>query len=230
MLSSVETGSVAKLLPHSTFAAFILFANVALAQPPVGKADFEICQACHGTCAQGTPGLNAPRLAGLEAAYVSRQLEDFRAGRRGAATGDVQGDQMAQMAKVLASSDAVGRVAHYVSGLSVTATPATVKGDANKGKATFVLCASCHGADGQGNPTLQAPRLAGMSDWYLLRQLESFRSGQRGNGAPDSPGARMRAIATSLPDEAAAHNAVAYIATLPSQKLEGKELCGTLQR
>jgi cytochrome c oxidase subunit 2 len=230
MLSSVETGGVANLLPRGTFAAFILFANLALAQAPVGKADFEICQACHGSCAQGTPDLNTPRLAGLEAAYVTRQLEDFRAGRRGAAPGDVQGDQMAQMAKVLPDSDAVGRVAHYVSGLSVTAALPTVKGDVNKGKATFVLCASCHGADGKGNATLQAPRLTGMSDWYLLRQLESFRAGQRGNGAPDSPGARMRAMAMSLPDDAAVHNVVAYIATVSSKELEGKELCGISRR
>jgi cytochrome c oxidase subunit 2 len=231
MLSSVVKGGVEKLLPRGTLAALILFANLAVAQQaPVGKSDFEICQACHGTCAQGTPDLNAPRLAGLEAAYVSRQLEDFRSGRRGAAPGDVQGDQMAQMAKVLPDSDAVGRVAHYVSALSVTAAPSTVKGDVNKGKATFALCASCHGANGQGNATLQAPRLAGMSDWYVLRQLESFRAGQRGNGASDSPGVRMRAMATSLPDDAAVHNVVAYIATLPSQKLEGKELCGISRR
>lgn len=216
------------MFARNTFTAMILLANLAVAQQlPVGKPEFEICQACHGTCAQGTPDLNAPRLAGLETAYVARQLEDFRSGRRGATPGDVQGDQMAQMAKVLTDSDAVGRVAHYVSGLSVIAAPSTVKGDVNKGKTTFVLCASCHGAEGQGNSTLLAPRLAGMSDWYLLRQLDSFRAGQRGNGDPDSPAARMRAIATSLPDDAAVHNVVAYIATLPSQKLEGKELCGT---
>ena len=171
------------------------------------------------------------RLAGLEAtAYVARQIEDFRSGRRGAAPGDELGDQMSQMAKLLADSDAVERVAHYVSGLSVSAAPSTVKGDINKGKATFVLCASCHGADGQGNSTLQAPRLAGMSDWYLQRQLESFRAGQRGYSAPDSPASRMRSMATSLPDDAAVRNVVAYIATLPSQKLESKELCGTSRR
>jgi len=156
-------------------------------------------------------------------------LEDFRAGRRGAAPDDVQGDQMAQMAKVLADSDAVGRVARYVSGLGGIGAPPTVKGDINKGKATYVLCAPCHAADGQGNATLQAPRLAGMSDWYLLRQLKSFRTGKRGSGTPDSPGARMRAMAASLPDDAAIHNVVAYIARLPGQGLEGKELCGTLR-
>jgi cytochrome c oxidase subunit 2 len=215
------------LFLDGAFATLMLFGNLAGAEPaPVGKAEFEICQACHGTCAQGTPDLKAPRLAGLEAEYVSRQLEDFRGGRRGTTPGDELGNQMAQMARVLANPDAVGRVAHFVSGLSVTAAPAAVKGDVDKGKEAFVLCASCHGEEGQGNPTLQAPRLAGMSDWYLLRQLESFRAGQRGNGAPDSPGVRMRAIATSLTDEAAVHDVVAYITTLPSEKLEAPKRCG----
>jgi cytochrome c oxidase subunit 2 len=223
---------IEKLPSLKWFAALIFFANFAGAQHVgvVGKSEFAVCEACHGTCAQGTPDLKAPRLAGLEAAYVARQLEDFRSGRRGAAPGDELGDQMTQMAKLLADSDAVGRVAHYVSGLSVRAAPSTVKGDVSKGKATFVPCASCHGAEGQGNSTLQAPRLAGMSDWYLHRQLESFRAGQRGNGAPDSPAARMRAMATSLPDDAAVRNVVAYITTLPSRKLESKELCGTPRR
>jgi cytochrome c oxidase subunit 2 len=222
---------IEKLPSLKWFAALILFANFAGAQHVVvGKSEFAVCEACHGTCAEGTPDLKAPRLAGLDTAYVTRQLEDFRSGRRGAASGDELGDQMAQMAKLLADSDAVERVAHYVSGLSVTAAPSTLKGDVNKGKAAFVLCASCHGADGQGNSTLQAPRLAGMTDWYLLRQLESFRAGRRGNGAPDAPAARMRAVATTLPDDAAVRNVVVYIATLPSQKLEGKELCGTSRR
>src|SRR6266576_5846055 len=59
-----EAGWPCNLLPRSAFAALILFASLAGAQQ-VGKSDFEICQACHETCAQGTPDLNAPRLAGL---------------------------------------------------------------------------------------------------------------------------------------------------------------------
>ena len=40
----------------------------------------------------------------------------------------------------------------------------------------------------------------------------------------------MRAMAASFPDDAAVYNVVAYIATLPSQQLESKELCGWQRR
>ena len=41
-------------------------------------------------------------------------------------------------------------------------------------------CTTCHGTDGRGNEGIEAPRLAGMEDWYLRRQLENFRAGIRG--------------------------------------------------
>ena len=35
-------------------------------------------------------------------------------------------------------------------------------------------CMTCHGADGMGSEGINAPRLAGMEEWYLKRQLENF--------------------------------------------------------
>ncbi|WP_217694552.1 c-type cytochrome, partial [Serratia marcescens] len=40
-------------------------------------------------------------------------------------------------------------------------------------------CASCHGAEAQGAGTF--PRLAGQHKEYLLRQIEVFKNGTRGN-------------------------------------------------
>ena len=40
-------------------------------------------------------------------------------------------------------------------------------------------CMTCHGAEGQGNVGIQAPRIAGMEAWYLKLQLEKFRAGWR---------------------------------------------------
>lgn len=61
-------------------------------------------------------------------------------------------------------------------------------------------CATCHGADGRGNEGVRAPRLAGMETWYLIRQLENFRSGARGSDPGDVHGAAMRAAAAPLAD------------------------------
>lgn len=62
------------------------------------------------------------------------------------------------------------------------------------------FCLTCHGTDGQGNIGIDAPRLAGMERWYLQRQLEIFRSGQRGTHPEDLPGREMQPMAAILSD------------------------------
>jgi len=62
-------------------------------------------------------------------------------------------------------------------------------------------CTTCHGTDGQGNEGVQAPRLAGMEDWYLRRQLENFRAGIRGTHPMDIEGIAMQPMAVKLTDE-----------------------------
>ena len=65
-----------------------------------------------------------------------------------------------------------------------------------------------------GNPVLNSPRLAGMSDWYMVIQLQKFRSGLRGDHPEDIYGLQMVPFATLLPDEQALVDVVAYINTL----------------
>lgn len=62
-------------------------------------------------------------------------------------------------------------------------------------------CQTCHGIDGVGNVGVQAPRLAGMEDWYLERQLKLFRDGLRGIHPEDVEGVAMRPMAVKLSDE-----------------------------
>jgi cytochrome c553 len=61
------------------------------------------CGACHGGAAEGNVSLKAPRLAGLDAAYIKRQFAHFRDGARGTDPQDTPGRQMAMMAKTLAT-------------------------------------------------------------------------------------------------------------------------------
>src|SRR4249919_341117 len=42
-------------------------------------------------------------------------------------------------------------------------------------------CNTCHGANGEGNAQMNAPRIAGQGEGYLLRQLEAFANGTRNN-------------------------------------------------
>ena len=56
------------------------------AEGDVGVAaamDDRYCTTCHGVEGIGNIAIEAPRLAGMEAWYLKRQLENFRAGIRG---------------------------------------------------------------------------------------------------------------------------------------------------
>lgn len=76
------------------------------------------------------------------------------------------------------------------------------------------FCAACHGPAAEGNPALNSPRLVGADDWYIVSQLEAFRSGSRGNDPRDRTGKQMRVMAVVLPDSAAVASVAAYIRSL----------------
>ena len=61
---------------------------------------------------------------------------------------------------------------------------------------------------------MNAPRAAGMSDWYIKRQLQSFKDGVRGAHPTDYYGFQMGFMARMLQDEQAMNDLVAYINTL----------------
>lgn len=187
-------------------------AHAAIAPPR--PAEFDVCQGCHGVYAQGNVELSAPRIAGLDARYLGRQLADFRDGRRGAGPGDTYGAQMMQIASSL-DDETIGRLSAYISAMPEVQALAAPNGDASAGEATYATCAACHGARGEGGASPGAPRLSGMTDWYLVRQVAAFRSGARGYASGDEPGAAMRAIAATLEHEQAVRDVVAYAVALP---------------
>ncbi|NBB33063.1 MULTISPECIES: c-type cytochrome [Pseudomonas] len=76
--------------------------------------------------------------------------------------------------------------------------------------ALSATCAVCHGAEGQGNQALGAPRLAGQNAQYLARQLLNFKAGRRGYAQQDQAGQSMRAITQSLSEEQLASLAAHY--------------------
>jgi cytochrome c553 len=72
------------------------------------------CGACHGTRAEGNVSLSTPRLAGLDAAYLRRQYQNFGSGVRGAHPQDRYGKQMVAMSKSLASPKDLDDVIAYI--------------------------------------------------------------------------------------------------------------------
>lgn len=92
---------------------------------------------------------------------------------------------------------------------------ARVAGNAEAGKPLYAVCGACHGAQGEGNPAMNAPKLSGQGDWYVKQQLQYFKRGIRGAHEKDIHGKTMAPMAATLVDEAAIDNVVAYIKTLP---------------
>ena len=180
-----------------------------------GKAAYAVCAACHGANGMGNKALNAPRIAGQEPWYLERQLKNFKGGIRGADPKDTYGMQMRPMALTLANDQAVSDMAAFLSSMPVSkSSESSVKGDVAAGKTAYMICQACHGPTGGGNKALNAPRLTGLQDWYIVRQLKNFKSGARGTKAGDTYGMQMRPMALTLTTDAAINNVAAYIATL----------------
>ena len=165
---------------------------------PIAEA---VCVGCHGADGN-SPAAPNPNLAGQHAAYIAKQLANFKPVGDKPALRD--NPIMAGMAAGLSDED-IKNLAAYFSQQKLT--PAVAKdekliaegqklwrmGDFEKG---IPACAGCHGPAGAGLPA-QYPALAGQYAEYTEDQLKKFRAGERGN----DPEKMMRMIAAKLSDQ-----------------------------
>lgn len=177
-----------------------------------GEKLFAPCVACHGSKGEGNATLNAPAIAGQDAAYLERQLLNYRNRRRGADKSDVLGAQMRATATTLADDAAVTKVASYAASLPKTANAVPASGNLHNGNNLYQgKCGACHGGKAEGNPALKAPRLAGLDAAYIKRQFAHFRDGRRGTDPKDTPGRQMAMMAKTLPTERDLDDIIAFI-------------------
>jgi len=158
------------------------------------------CAACHGVGGVSTSTV-FPILAGMDAAVIYKQLDDYRSGKR-------LWGVMTAMAKTLSVQDSADVAAFFAGrpdGLAVSESGGGLRpgrgsegrnsaerlalvGDAQRGIAP---CAACHGPNGY---KLGAPRLSGQHADYIERQLAAFAQGLRQNDINE----QMRTIAKQL--------------------------------
>jgi cytochrome c553 len=153
------------------------------------------CTACHGEEGRSSSGLY-PTLAGIDAAVIYKQLDDFRTRKRwyGAMNGIAQALSLQASADVAAyfsgqTNDASGRSRD--ADRSRQDTPAirlAYDGDPSRG---IPPCAACHGPS---EIKLGAPPLKGQQAAYIDRQLAAFAQAMRQNDIDE----RMRTIASQL--------------------------------
>jgi len=101
-------------------------------------------------------------------------------------------------------------------------TPSLAAGSAEAGQAKAIVCAACHGVDGNSlNP--EWPSIAGQNELYIVRSLQAFRSGARNN-------VLMSSQAMSLNDQDM-QDLAAYFAARPRQgKTADPKLASTGER
>jgi len=147
------------------------------------------CFRCHGLQGQGD-GASSPRLAGLDAGYLQKQLDDYAGGLR-------DDKVMGPIAHWLDNDDRRAVAAHYAAlpspALSPSpggAAPPGIYSSGDPGR-RLPACAACHGAAGQGVGPAN-PALAGQPAAYTLDQLARWARAERRN---DPQGVMTAAVA-----------------------------------
>jgi cytochrome c553 len=165
-----------------------------------GYAKAFTCSACHGL--GGNSKSDAmPILAGVDAAYLKKALEDYASGKRPSP----EMEPYAKMAVQLGTADVAG----YFAAQKREATPLKVDAAAAaRGKTAAAACAACHGADGRGDATKLVPPLAGQPAGYLRTQIMLFKQDKRSPG--DEALKQMKALMRTVPDAAIADLAAYY--------------------
>jgi cytochrome c553 len=159
-----------------------------------GEAKFTaVCAACHG--AGGNSGTPAnPRLSQQHPAYIVKQLQEFKSGKR-------PNPIMQGFAAQLTEQD-MKNIGAYLGTQQAKAGYAKDRELVTLGEKIYrggiqnrqlPACAGCHSPNGAGVPA-QYPRLSGQHADYTASQLVAFRDGVRKN----SP--QMSQIAAKLND------------------------------
>jgi len=132
------------------------------------------CFTCHGLDGMGD-GDGVPRLAGLEAGYLERQMIAYADGLR-------QHAQMAWIAGRLDNAQSRAVSAYYAQLPVPTFAPAAIPGmalyDEGDPARGLPACGDCHGTRGEGIGAGN-PALAGQPAAYLAHQLEQWRGARR---------------------------------------------------
>ena len=91
-----------------------------------------------------------------------------------------------------------------------------VQGDAAAGEAKAVTCGACHGADGN-SVVPNFPKLAGLGEKYLLKQMQDIRDGRR-------PVAAMAGQVDNMSDQDLADIAAFYDSKVRSTEMADADL------
>ncbi len=180
--------------------AAILATALALVAPMAQAEDAKtivttICMACHGE--DGNSAIPTfPKIAGLQEAYIAKQLQDFMSGKR---KSDIMGPIVSQL-----KPEDVQPLAAYFSKQKQQRGVATDRLAASAGKVLYndgneetgvPACVGCHQPKGAGFGIY--PKIGGQQIDYVKQQLKNFATAERAN----DPSRFMRVTAKRMSDE-----------------------------
>ncbi|KIH86157.1 c-type cytochrome [Pseudomonas batumici] len=159
-----------------------------------GQAKAAVCGACHGPDGNSMAP-NFPKLAGQGERYLTKQLQDIKAGKRTVL-------EMTGLLTNLSDQDLSDIAAYFSSqaGSVGAADPKVVAhgeelfrgGKLDQGMPS---CIGCHSPNGAGNAAAGFPHLGGQHAQYVAKQLTDFREGNRTN---DGDTKIMQSIAAKM--------------------------------
>ncbi len=157
----------------------------------------ETCAGCHGEYGEGSADGEYPRLAGLDAEYLARQLQYFKTRERlnipmipYATERELPEEDIKLISTYLSqlklasklppleeeSFDAFERLQQSQLVVNIARYPGNIR----TGQRLYRQeCGGCHGRTGEGDRLKQGPPLNGQYSQYLIRQIDNFRSGER---------------------------------------------------
>lgn len=181
-------------------------AVMAAGSADAGKTKAAVCMGCHGVDGN-SPADMWPKIAGQLPQYISKQLHDFKAGRRA-------NEQMSPMAQPLTDQDVEDLAAFFST--QVASKAEGKKELLNAGETIYLkgkgrpdvvpACKGCHGPTGAGKndwaatmkrpPTTLAPAIGSQHPAYIANQLKAYKTKARTNDEAHV----MRDIAARLTD------------------------------
>ena len=154
------------------------------------------CASCHGANGEGMAAAGFPTLAGQNAAYLKKQLADYRSGRR-------DNPIMQPVAAALSDDEVAALAAYFARQTPPPAAAASlpperekkahklaVAGDWNR---NLPACFACHGPNGAGIAP-NFPVITGQNAPYIEAQLNAWKAGLRKN----DPNALMKVVAERM--------------------------------
>lgn len=151
-----------------------------------GKTKSAVCAACHGVDGNSMIDMY-PKIAGQHAAYIEKQLHDFKDAMASGGSKGRMDPIMGGMVAALSDQDMKDLAAFYATQTQTDAPAADVPelgeklykgGDMSRG---ITACIACHGPNGLGMELAGFPMVSGQHANYIKIQLNKFRDGSRNN-------------------------------------------------